>query len=49
MQKLVTGIHKFQSEVFGSKQDLFDRLSKGQSPEALFESPARTAASAPTC
>lgn len=36
MQKLVTGVHKFQSEIFGSKQDLFDKLSKGQSPEALF-------------
>lgn len=36
MQKLVDGLHKFQSEVFGSKQDLFAKLSTGQSPEALF-------------
>lgn len=36
MQKLVDGLHKFQSEVFGPKQDLFAKLSAGQSPEALF-------------
>lgn len=36
MQKLIEGLHKFRSEVFGSQQDLFQRLSKGQNPEALF-------------
>lgn len=36
MQKLIEGLHKFRSEVFHSKQDLFHRLSKGQHPEALF-------------
>lgn len=36
MQKLVNGLHKFQSEVFGSKQALFEQLSTGQHPEALF-------------
>lgn len=36
MQKLVTGLHKFQSEVFRSHEDLFQSLSKGQHPEVLF-------------
>jgi carbonic anhydrase len=36
MQKLIEGLHKFRSEVFHSKQDLFHRLAKGQHPEALF-------------
>lgn len=36
MQKLVSGLHKFQSEVFGSHEALFKQLSTGQSPEALF-------------
>jgi carbonic anhydrase len=36
MQKLVAGLHKFQSEIFGSNQDLFATLSRGQHPEALF-------------
>lgn len=36
MQKLVNGIHKFQSEVFASQRSLFERLAKGQSPETLF-------------
>lgn len=36
MQKLVTGLHKFQSEIFGSQQALFNKLSIGQSPEVLF-------------
>lgn len=36
MQKLVEGLHKFQSEVFAPQENLFSRLSKGQSPEVLF-------------
>ena len=36
MQKLIQGIHQFQENVFRSQQDLFERLSQGQSPEALF-------------
>jgi len=36
MQKLVDGLHKFQSEVFHSHQELFEALSKGQKPEVLF-------------
>lgn len=36
MQKLVSGVHKFQSEIFGPKKALFKSLSEGQSPEALF-------------
>lgn len=36
MQKLVDGAFKFRSEIFSSQQDLFQGLSKGQNPEALF-------------
>lgn len=36
MQKLIAGLHKFLSEVFPQNKDLFDRLSRGQSPETLF-------------
>lgn len=36
MQKLVQGLHKFQSEIFHSHQELFEALSKGQRPETLF-------------
>ncbi len=36
MQKLVEGLHKFQSEVFQTHQELFAALSKGQEPETLF-------------
>jgi len=36
MQKLVEGLHKFQSEVFQSHQVLFETLAKGQNPETLF-------------
>lgn len=36
MQKLVDGLHKFQSEIFQTHQKLFDSLSKGQNPETLF-------------
>jgi carbonic anhydrase len=36
MQKLVAGLHKFQSEVFQTNQERFRGLCKGQHPEALF-------------
>lgn len=36
MQKLVDGLHKFRSEVFHEKKDLFKKLAGGQSPEVLF-------------
>lgn len=36
MQKLVEGLHKFQSEVFRSQRDLFETLTRGQHPETLF-------------
>ncbi|MCH7727506.1 MAG: carbonic anhydrase, partial [Planctomycetes bacterium] len=36
MQKLVEGIHQFQNDVFSSKQELFERLARGQHPLALF-------------
>jgi carbonic anhydrase len=36
MQKLIEGLHRFQSEVFSSQRELFARLAKGQSPEVMF-------------
>ena len=36
MKKLVDGIHSFQSGVFGQQKELFDSLTKGQSPSAMF-------------
>lgn len=36
MQKLIDGIHQFQSSVFGQQRELFQRLASGQSPETLF-------------
>jgi carbonic anhydrase len=36
VKKLVKGLHQFQTQVFLSQRELFDRLSKGQSPDALF-------------
>lgn len=36
MQKLVTGIHRFQSRMEHSQRQLFRKLSRGQSPETLF-------------
>ncbi|MFQ5731666.1 MAG: carbonic anhydrase [Planctomycetaceae bacterium] len=36
MQKLVDGIHQFQSNIFSSKEKLFERLAGGQHPLALF-------------
>lgn len=36
MQRLIDGLHHFQSKIFGTQKDLFERLTKGQSPETLF-------------
>jgi carbonic anhydrase len=36
MEKLIAGVHHFQEEIFSSKRELFERLSKGQQPETLF-------------
>lgn len=36
MQKLVKGIHQFQQSTFASQKRLFERLTKGQQPLALF-------------
>ncbi|MBI1271111.1 carbonic anhydrase [bacterium] len=36
MKKLVKGLHQFRTEAFLSQQALFERLTHGQSPDALF-------------
>ncbi len=36
MQKLVEGIHQFQTDVFSENQQLFESLADGQHPLALF-------------
>ncbi|MGF1605380.1 MAG: carbonic anhydrase [Rhodothalassiaceae bacterium] len=36
MPKLIAGVVKFQREVFPQQRALFDKLSHGQAPEALF-------------
>ena len=36
MQKLLSGIHQFQSKVFATKRKLFQSLASGQQPLALF-------------
>ena len=36
MQKLIEGLHHFETTVFGSQQELFERLAHGQAPETLF-------------
>lgn len=36
MQKLIDGIHQFQSESFLPLQKLFERLAQGQHPDTLF-------------
>jgi carbonic anhydrase len=36
MRKLIDGLHHFQSEVFLSHKELFERLAHEQSPDALF-------------
>lgn len=35
MEKLVRGIHRFQSDVFSSQRELFERLARSQDPDAL--------------
>lgn len=35
MQKLISGVHKFQSGAFADEKQLFEELAGGQSPEAL--------------
>ena len=36
MQKLIQGVHHFQTAIFGTQRELFERLAEGQSPEVLF-------------
>ena len=36
MPKFAAGVIKFQNTVYPEKKDLFEKLSQGQSPEALF-------------
>jgi carbonic anhydrase len=36
MQKLVQGIHHFQTQIFSSHKELFERLDQDQAPETLF-------------
>lgn len=36
MPHFAAGVVRFQEEVFPAKKDLFEKLSKGQTPEALF-------------
>ncbi|MGD9682912.1 MAG: carbonic anhydrase [Candidatus Obscuribacterales bacterium] len=36
MQKLIAGLHHFQSKIFLSHKELFERLSYEQTPDALF-------------
>lgn len=36
MPHFAAGVVRFQNEVFPEKKELFEKLSKGQSPEALF-------------
>jgi carbonic anhydrase len=36
MEKLIQGIHRFQSDVFAPKRDFFRKLADGQHPQALF-------------
>lgn len=36
MPRFAAGVVRFKNDVYPEKQDLFEELSKGQSPEALF-------------
>lgn len=36
MQRLVQGIHHFQTQIFSSHKELFERLDQDQTPETLF-------------
>jgi carbonic anhydrase len=35
VRKLIQGLHRFQTELFSSQQELFERLAHGQQPDAL--------------
>lgn len=36
MQKLIDGIHSFQTGIFSTQRELFERLAGGQTPDTLF-------------
>lgn len=36
MQKLISGLHHFQNNIFDEQRELFERLARGQKPDALF-------------
>ena len=36
MHRLVAGVHQFQSNIFRPEREFFERLTHGQTPEALF-------------
>jgi carbonic anhydrase len=36
LRKLISGLHQYQYQIFESQRNLFERLSHGQAPEALF-------------
>ncbi len=36
MRKLISGLHQYKYQIFESQRNLFERLSQGQAPEALF-------------
>ena len=36
MQKLLQGLQHYQTKIFGTQRELFERLTEGQSPEVLF-------------
>jgi carbonic anhydrase len=36
VEKLIQGIHRFQSDVFSQNRDFFSKLADGQRPQALF-------------
>lgn len=36
MQKLIRGLHSFQSNIFRSNREFFENLAHGQTPETLF-------------
>ena len=35
MQKLIHGLHRFQTDVFSDRRAFFEQLAKGQAPEVL--------------
>lgn len=36
MQKLLQGLQHYQTKIFGTQREMFERLSQGQSPDVLF-------------